>query len=122
MNLVLLIMSTVGFRSPDIPSAVQIRAYKEMISDDLDKELQDSAQHEVSVLCERLEAVQRDLLITLLPEEPADERNVILEVRAGAGGMEASFFAGELFQMYRQYAGAHGAELHSNRHTLHQYQ
>lgn len=76
-----------------------------MIDDELDKELQDSAQQEVSALSKQLETVERDLLITLLPEEPADERNVILEVRAGAGGTEASFFAGELFQMYRQYAG-----------------
>lgn len=76
-----------------------------MISDELDKELQDSAQSEVSALRQRLETVERDLLTTLLPEEPADERNVILEVRAGAGGTEASFFAGELFHMYKQYAG-----------------
>ena len=76
-----------------------------MMSDELDQELQDSAQQEVSGLSQRLEAVQRDLLVTLLPEEPTDERNVILEVRAGAGGTEASFFAGELFQMYRLYAG-----------------
>lgn len=75
------------------------------MSDELDKELQESAQHEVAALSERLEAVERDLLVTLLPEEPADERNVILEVRAAAGGTEASFFAGELFQMYRLYAG-----------------
>jgi peptide chain release factor 1 len=99
-------------------SAVQITAYKEMISDDLDKDLQDSAQHEVSVLCTRLESVQRDLLMALLPEEPADERNVILEVRAGAGGTEASFFAEELFQMYRLYAGAnyHSRIFHSPCH------
>ncbi|NJR43775.1 MAG: PCRF domain-containing protein [Akkermansiaceae bacterium] len=76
-----------------------------MIDDELDKELQDSAQYEVSELSRRLATVERDLLLSLLPEEPADERNVILEVRAGAGGTEASFFAGELFRMYRQYAG-----------------
>ena len=75
------------------------------MSDELDQELQDSAKEEVSGLSKRLETVQRDLLVTLLPEEPADDRNVILEVRAGAGGTEASFFAGELFQMYRLYAG-----------------
>lgn len=76
-----------------------------MISDELEKELQESAQQEVSQLSGQLEQVENELLVSLLPEEPADERNIILEVRAGAGGTEAAFFAGELFHMYRQYAG-----------------
>jgi protein subunit release factor A len=85
--------------------SLQITAYREMMNDELDKELQDSAQQEVAALSTRLGAVERDLLVALIPEEPADERNVILEVRAGAGGTEASLFAGELFEMYRQYSG-----------------
>ncbi|RIA55484.1 peptide chain release factor 1 [Dichotomicrobium thermohalophilum] len=75
---------------------------------DTDPEMAELARAEQAELRERIEALQSDLQIKLLPKDAADERNVILEVRAGTGGDEAALFAGDLFRMYQRYAEAHG--------------
>src|SRR5208282_5348705 len=54
------------------------------------------------------ETVERELKVLLLPRDPNDEKNVIVEIRAGTGGDEASLFAGELFRMYSRYAESQG--------------
>ncbi|PBB19408.1 peptide chain release factor 1 [Mesorhizobium sp. WSM4313] len=56
----------------------------------------------------RIEALQKDIQILLLPKDAADERNAILEIRAGTGGDEAALFAGDLFRMYERYAASRG--------------
>jgi len=76
-----------------------------------DPELRDLARAEIPALEERqgeLDAQLRDLMA---PRDPNDERNVILEIRAGTGGEEASLFAGDLFRMYNRYAEHHGFKL-----------
>jgi peptide chain release factor 1 len=73
-----------------------------------DAELRAMAEEEVRALEARIEALTRAVRIALLPKDEADERNVILEVRAGAGGDEAALFAADLFEMYRRYAEARG--------------
>ncbi len=75
---------------------------------DTDPEMAELARAEQAELRERIEALQVDLQIKLLPKDAADARNVILEVRAGTGGDEAALFAGDLFRMYQRYAEAHG--------------
>ena len=70
-----------------------------------DPELAELAQAELSGLETRAERLDRDIKLLLLPRDAADERNVILEVRAGTGGDEAALFAGDLFRMYQRYAG-----------------
>jgi peptide chain release factor 1 len=73
-----------------------------------DPELQQMAQLEVVRLEPEVDALERDLEILLLPKDPNDEKNIILEIRKGAGGDEASLFAAEVFRMYTRYAEEQG--------------
>jgi peptide chain release factor 1 len=75
---------------------------------DADAELRDLARQELPGLEERREALAQQLKLLLLPKDPNDERNVILEVRAGTGGEEAALFAADLFRMYSRYAENQG--------------
>jgi len=75
---------------------------------DTDAEMAALARAEQAELRERIETLEDDLRIKLLPKDAADARNVILEVRAGTGGDEAALFAGDLFRMYQRYAEAQG--------------
>jgi peptide chain release factor 1 len=71
-------------------------------------EMKALAEEELYALGKRLPELEHQIKILLLPKDEADERNAILEVRAGTGGDEAGLFAGELFRMYQRYAGLHG--------------
>ena len=73
-----------------------------------DPEMKEMAQAEIPELEARIAAAESDLQLLLLPKDSADERNVILEVRAGTGGSEAALFAGDLFRMYQRYAEEKG--------------
>jgi peptide chain release factor 1 len=75
---------------------------------DTDSEMRALAEEELPVLSEQREHLERDILILLLPKDAADERSVILEIRAGTGGSEAALFGGDLFRMYERYAAAQG--------------
>ena len=69
-----------------------------------DADLRDLAREELKTLEEREEAILQSLKLLLVPKDPNDEKNVILEIRAGTGGDEAGLFAGDLFRMYCRYA------------------
>ncbi|MDE2385244.1 MAG: peptide chain release factor 1 [Alphaproteobacteria bacterium] len=71
-------------------------------------ELAQMAEAEKPLLEERIDRLEQEMRILLLPKDAADERNVILEVRAGTGGDEAAIFAGDLFRMYQRYAASKG--------------
>ncbi|SOD91255.1 peptide chain release factor 1 [Caenispirillum bisanense] len=73
-----------------------------------DPELRDLAEEEARALKEQVPELEHQVKLLLLPKDEADERNAILEVRAGTGGEEAALFAGELFRMYERYAAAKG--------------
>ena len=73
-----------------------------------DAELKAMADEEIAALAGKLDACRRDLRTMLLPRDPNDRRNVILEIRAGTGGDEASIFAADLFRMYSRYAEGKG--------------
>jgi peptide chain release factor 1 len=75
-----------------------------MITEESDAELKAYAQEELTRLEERLAATEADLKALLVPKDPNDEKNVILEIRAGTGGDEATLFAAEIFRMYTRYA------------------
>lgn len=78
---------------------------KEMLDDGgLDDELKEMAKMELSELEEKLETLGAELQVLLLPKDPNDEKNVILEVRAGTGGDEAALFGNDLLRMYTRYA------------------
>src|SRR3984957_16154761 len=81
---------------------------KQMALEADDAEMKQMAEDEVKQLTERRDTVERDLKFLLLPQDPNDEKNVIVEIRAGTGGDEAALFAGELFRMYSRYAESQG--------------
>ncbi len=70
--------------------------------------LREVARQELDLLRQRLQAAEEALRLLLLPKDPNDSRNVVLEIRAGTGGDEAALFAGELFRMYVRYAESRG--------------
>jgi peptide chain release factor 1 len=73
-----------------------------------DPEMKQMAHDEQKSLQEKVEKIQGELRVLLLPKDPNDEKNVIVEIRAGTGGDEASLFAAELFRMYSRYAESQG--------------
>jgi peptide chain release factor 1 len=73
-----------------------------------DPDMRDLAKEELKSLAARRDAIVADLKILLVPKDPNDEKNVILEIRAGTGGDEAALFAGELFRMYTKFAERNG--------------
>ncbi len=77
---------------------------RQMIVESEDAEMRHMAQEEERQLNTRKEQIERELKLLLLPKDPNDEKNVILEIRAGTGGDEAGIFAGDLFRMYSRYA------------------
>jgi peptide chain release factor 1 len=81
---------------------------KQLLLETDDPEMKQMAHEEQRSLEGQREIVERDLKVLLLPKDPNDEKNVILEIRAGTGGDEASLFAGELFRMYSRYAESQG--------------
>src|SRR6266852_5769444 len=77
---------------------------KQMVFEADEPEMKQLAEDEEKQLAGRKETVERELKFLLLPKDPNDEKNVIVEIRAGTGGDEAALFAGELFRMYSRYA------------------
>lgn len=86
----------------------EIAGNKEILEHDKDEDLRNLAKEELAGLVQVQDQLQRDLQVLLLPKDPADEKDVILEIRAGAGGDEASLFAAELFAAYSHYSSKRG--------------
>ena len=89
------------------------RAYKKILADieesqallqDGDADIKELAREELAELRRREDELEQDLRLRLLPKDPNDEKNVVLEIRAGTGGEEAALFAADLFRMYGRYA------------------
>lgn len=80
---------------------------QEMLKEDLDEEMAEMTRSEVDDLKEKIASYEEELKVLLLPKDPNDDRNVIMEIRAAAGGDEAALFAGDLYRMYSRYAEAH---------------
>lgn len=79
---------------------------KDMLRETDEADFEAMLKAEISELEERLEKLEEELQLLLLPQDPNDEKNVIVEIRAGTGGEEAALFAGTLFRMYSRYAEA----------------
>ncbi len=101
------------------PVVAKVKAYRHAIAEiaDLDQiiadpstdaEMRAVAGEERPLLEHKRDALEHDIRLALLPKDAMDERNVILEIRAGTGGDEAALFAGDLYRMYERYAAAHG--------------
>jgi peptide chain release factor 1 len=87
----------------------EVSDLRAMLSDKgTDREMRELAEMELPEAEEKIEGLEKDMQILLLPKDAADERSAILEIRAGTGGNEAALFAGDLFRMYERYAATKG--------------
>src|ERR671935_679960 len=86
----------------------ELAGAKELFDSSDDEEMRELARAEVATLEAQLEQAEEDLRILLLPRDPNDEKNVILEIRAGTGGDEATLFAAEMLRMYARYSERQG--------------
>ena len=99
---------------PIVEKYKEYKANKNTIDDSLmmiedpetDKDFKDMLQDEIKIAKENIERISEELKILLLPKDPNDDKNVIMEIRGGAGGDEAALFAGDLYRMYNMYAEA----------------
>jgi peptide chain release factor 1 len=98
---------------PTVDKFRQYRKLKEGIAEakamigDADPDIREMAQAELDALEPKLPVVEEDLKLLLLPKDPNDAKNIVIEVRAGTGGDEASLFAAEIFRMYLRFAEQH---------------
>lgn len=81
-----------------------LRNAKEVLSTEKDADFREMAKAEIDELEPEIERAEEELKVMLIPKDPNDSKNVILEIRAGTGGDEASIFAGDLFRLYKSYA------------------
>ncbi|PLS18353.1 peptide chain release factor 1 [Bacillus sp. M6-12] len=86
----------------------QYQDAKAMLEEKLDAEMREMVKEEVGELEERMEELEARLKILLIPKDPMDDKNVIMEIRGAAGGDEAALFAGSLYRMYSRFAEAQG--------------
>jgi peptide chain release factor 1 len=86
----------------------EIKEAKTLLNEESDGEMRELAQTELDELMQRKADLEQRLKVLLLPRDPNDEKNVIMEIRAGTGGEEAALFAADLFRMYARYAERQG--------------
>mmetsp|Transcript_8420 Transcript_8420/g.22481 ORF Transcript_8420/g.22481 Transcript_8420/m.22481 type:complete len:440 (+) Transcript_8420:909-2228(+) len=82
----------------------QLKEAQDYIKKEKDPEMVELAREDIAGLQQRLEALEQDIKVMLLPRDPLDDRNIMLEIRGGAGGDEAAIWAGDLYRMYLRYA------------------
>ena len=87
---------------------VQLKEAKEMLNEKIDPEMRDMVKEELSELEDQVEEIEARLKILLIPKDPNDDKNVIMEIRGAAGGDEAALFAADLYRMYSKFAEAQG--------------
>ncbi|MCK5434963.1 MAG: PCRF domain-containing protein, partial [Dehalococcoidales bacterium] len=92
-------------------TAKSLEETRAMVSDEMDGEMKTLVKQEIESLESQLEHLLQELRLDLLPKDANDERSIIMEIRAGAGGEEAQLFAADLFRMYSRYAQAKGWEI-----------
>ena len=80
-----------------------IKSSKEILQTEKDEEFREMAKAELEELIERREQLEEEVKVLLLPKDPEDSKNAVVEIRAGTGGDEASIFAGDLYRMYTKF-------------------
>ncbi|MCL2727749.1 MAG: PCRF domain-containing protein, partial [Bacteroidales bacterium] len=85
-----------------------LNSAKALLADEKDEEMREMAKEEIAMLEETIPALEEEIKILLIPADPQDTKNAIIEIRAGTGGDEASIFAGDLFRMYAKFAERRG--------------
>ncbi len=91
-----------------VNSEEALRQAKEILEESSDRELREMAQAELRETEEKLRALEEEIKLLLLPKDPNDEKNVVVEIRGGTGGEEAALFAYDLYRMYTAYAANRG--------------
>src|SRR5690625_4653556 len=97
---------TVTTYRADKNTTSELEDAKEMLEDELDEDMMEMVKLEIEELTEQNEQLEEKIKVLLLPKDPNDDKNVIMEIRAAAGGDEAALFAGDLYRMYSRYAEA----------------
>ena len=88
-----------------------IDSAKEVLYSEEDDDFKQMARQELDEMLAKKETLEEEVRIMLIPKDPEDERNAVLEIRAGTGGDEASIFAGDLFRMYTRYCESKGFKI-----------
>ncbi len=94
-----------------------IESAKEILADEKDEELREMAKLELEELSAKVAPMEEEIKLLLLPKDPEDDKNAIMEIRAGTGGDEASLFAGDLYRMYTKYCESKGWKVSINHYT-----
>jgi peptide chain release factor 1 len=95
----------------------EIKANRQLLLGDEDEEMKFLAKEDLNLLLGEKEKLEEDLRMALLPKDPNEDKNILLEIRAGTGGEEAGLFAGDLFRMYSKFVEKHGWRMEVlNRH------
>ena len=101
-------LSDVITKYRDYKQAADELAQARLMMADSDPDMQEMAKLEIQRLEPRIAQIEADLMVLLLPRDPLDDKDIVVEIRAGAGGDEASLFAAEIFRMYSRYAETQG--------------
>lgn len=88
---------------------------RKILSVEKDEEMREMAKEELDMLLQKVEPMEESIRLMLIPKDPEDEKNAILEIRAGTGGDEASIFAGDLFRMYTKFCEIKGWKMEVSR-------
>jgi len=94
-----------------------INSARELLAVEKDEEMREMAKTEIEELTEKLPAIEEEIKLLLIPSDPEDEKNAVVEIRAGTGGDEASIFAGDLFRMYSKFCEAKRWKIDINTYT-----
>ena len=85
-----------------------LREAKDILANEKDEDLREMAREEVAELEPAIDRLEEEIKLLLIPKDPQDEKNAIVEIRGGTGGDEAALFAGDLLRMYTKYAESKG--------------
>ena len=95
-------------RAEYVQALTTLEEAKEMLATEDDAEMKEMAREELNAAQERIPQLEEDIKLLLIPADPEDDKNVIMEIRGGTGGDEAALFAGDLFRMYSKYCETKG--------------
>ena len=94
-----------------------IKSAKDILNDEKDEELREMAKAELDEISGQVEPLEEKIKLLLIPGDPEDSKNAVLEIRAGTGGDEASIFAGDLYRMYSKFCEDRNWKMELNRVT-----
>lgn len=97
-----------------VKMVTDLEGAKDILSKEKDEDLRELAKEEVSSIEDRLPGMEEEIKLLLIPKDPQDDKNAIVEIRGGTGGDEAAIFAGDLFRMYAKYCERKGWKLEIN--------